>query len=150
MPWDLGLLSPDHSPAGCSKIQAKAVEMIAMPRQNLDPFENPDIKHLQLFLYLIPVVGFFPALWTLYRRRGNRQERTLSRLVVTLAFGWLFGSVLLGSAANASETAALPLLLTSSLLTSGYFLVNIWLMVRLWQRKSLRLPGFSNLGDRLP
>ncbi len=24
-----------------------------------DPFDNEDVRHLQLFLYLIPVVGFF-------------------------------------------------------------------------------------------
>jgi hypothetical protein len=115
-----------------------------------DPFENENIRHLQLFLYLIPIVGFFPALWTLYRRRGTRQERNLSRLAVTLALGWLFGYLLLGTGAEVSDSLSLPLLITSSLLTSGYFLVNLWLMVRLWQRKSLRLPIASKLGDRLP
>lgn len=117
---------------------------------NVDPFENQDIKHLQLFIYLIPIVGFFPALWTLYRRSGTRQQRNLSRLVITLALGWLFGYLLLGVGAQTTESLSLPLLLTSSLLTSGYFLVNIWLMVRLWQRKSLRLPLVSPLSDRLP
>ncbi len=115
-----------------------------------DPFENLEIRRLQLFLYLVPVVGFFPALWTLYRRRGTRQERNLSRLVVTLALGWLLGYLLLGAGAEASASWSLPLLIMSSLLTSGYFLVNLWLMVRLWQRKPLRLPGVSNLSDRLP
>lgn len=117
---------------------------------NVDPFENQDIKHLQLFIYLIPIVGFFPALWTLYRRSGTRQQRNLSRLVITLALGWLFGYLLLGVGAQTTESLSLPLLLTSSLLTSGYFLVNIWLMVRLWQRKPLRLPLVSPLSDRLP
>lgn len=117
---------------------------------DLEPFENQEIKRLQLFLYLVPVVGFFPAIWTLYRRQGTRSQRNLSRLVVTLALGWLFGYLLLGLGTQASESLSLPLLITSSLLTSGYFLVNIWLMVRLWQRKPLRLPGVSQLSDRLP
>jgi uncharacterized membrane protein YhdT len=115
-----------------------------------DPFGEKDIRRLQTFVYLIPVVGFFPALWTLYQRQGNQEQRTVSRLAVLLATGWLFGYMLLGTGAQASGSTALPLLLMSSLLTSGYFLVNIWLMVRLWQRKSLRLPGISRLGDRLP
>ena len=115
-----------------------------------DPFENQDIKRLQLFIYLVPVVGFFPALWTLYRGQGSRQQKNLSRLVVTLAMGWLLGYVLLGAGANASESLSLPLLITSSLFTSGYFLVNLWLMVQLWRRKPLRLPIVSKLGDRLP
>jgi hypothetical protein len=115
-----------------------------------DPFESQDLKRLQLFLYLVPVVGFFPALWTLYRGQGTRQQKNLSRLVVTLALGWLLGYILLGVGANASEALSLPLLITSSLFTSGYFLVNLWLMVQLWRRKALRLPIVSKLGDRLP
>jgi hypothetical protein len=115
-----------------------------------DPFESQDLKRLQLFLYLVPVVGFFPALWTLYRGQGTRQQKNLSRLVVTLALGWLLGYILLGVGANASEALSLPLLITSSLFTSGYFLVNLWLMVQLWRRKVLRLPIVSKLGDRLP
>jgi hypothetical protein len=115
-----------------------------------DPFENEDVRHLQLFLYLIPVVGFFPALWTLYRRQGTRRERNLSRLVVTLALGWMLGYCLLGTGAEVSDSLSLPLLIISSLLTSGYFLTNLWLMVRLWQRKPLKLPVVSDLSDRLP
>ncbi len=118
--------------------------------KDIDPLDNQDLKRLQIFFYLIPVVGFFPAIWTLYRNEGGRQRKALSRLVVTLALGWLFGYILLGTGAQTSESLTLPLLLMSSLLTSGYFLVNLWLMVRLWQRKPLRLPGVSHLSDRLP
>ncbi|MDX2216644.1 MAG: hypothetical protein SFY66_25495 [Oculatellaceae cyanobacterium bins.114] len=115
-----------------------------------DPFGENDLRRLQTFIYLVPVIGFFPALWMLYQRQGNKQQRAVSRLAVLLATGWLFGYLLLGTAAQASDTLTLPLLIMSSLLTSGYFLVNIWLMVRLWQRKSIWLPGLSQLGDRLP
>ena len=107
-------------------------------------------RRLQLFFYLVPVVGFFPALWTLFYRAGNRQQQDLSRVVVTLTLGWLLAYCLLGAGAEVSESLSLPLLLSSSALTSGYFLVNLWLMVRLWRRKSVRLPIASRLGDRLP
>ncbi len=113
-------------------------------------FEPQDTKHLQLLIYLLPVFGFFPSLWTLYRRKGTRLEQRLSRLSVTLAVGWLISYVLLGSGAQMSEPMAVPLLLTNSLLTSGYFLTCLWLMYRLWQQKSLWLPGVSRLSDRLP
>jgi preprotein translocase subunit SecF len=86
----------------------------------------------------------------LYYRRGTKQQEDLSRVVVTLTLGWLFFYVLLGFGAETSESLSLPLLLTSSLISSGYFLTNIWLMVRLWQRKSVRLPIISRVGDRLP
>lgn len=115
-----------------------------------DPFENQELKHLQLFVYLIPVIGFVPAIWTLYRRQGSRDQRTVSRLAVVLALGWLSGYLVLGTGTQLNDSLSLPLLVLSSLLTSGYFVTNLWLMVRLWQRKSLWLPGVSRLGDRLP
>jgi heme/copper-type cytochrome/quinol oxidase subunit 3 len=107
-------------------------------------------RRFQLFWYLVPVVGFFPALWTLYYRQGNQQRQDLSRTVVTLTIAWLLGYVLLGVGAESSDSLSLPLLITNSLLTSGYFLTNLWLMAQLWQRKSVRLPLISTVGDRLP
>lgn len=115
-----------------------------------DPFENKDLKRLQLFIYLIPVIGFFPALWNLYRRTGDRRQEVTSRLAVVLGLLWVVSLGLVETGASASESWRLPWLLTSSLLTSSYFMVLFWLMVRLWRRQSLRLPGLSRLGDRLP
>lgn len=109
---------------------------------------NADLRQLKLFFYLVPVFGFFPALWTLYRQRGNQTEQALSRLVVRLALGWLFAYFLMGAGIRSSETLALPLLVTSSLLTSGYFMVNIWMMVRLWQRKTIQLPLLGKVGSK--
>jgi hypothetical protein len=118
--------------------------------RNPDPFAAQDLKRLQIFLYLIPVVGFFPALWTLYSGKGSREQRNASRLAITLSLGWVLGYILLGAGAQISDSLTLPLLIMTSLLTSGYFLANVWLMVRLWQRRPLRLPGISRLSDRLP
>jgi hypothetical protein len=123
-----------------------------------DLIESEDLDRLQIFMYLIPVLGFFPALWTLYRQAegqspagiSGRSRRNASRLAVTLAMGWIVGYALLGAGAQATDSLTLPLLIASSLLTSGYFLVNIWLMVRLWQGQSIRLPGISRLSDRIP
>ncbi len=122
---------------------------------NADGFENEEIRRLQIFLYLIPVFGFFPACWTLYQRKGNYQQRAVSRLVVTLTLGWVLGYVLLGTEGQAmiegrSELAGLSLLLMNGVLTSSYFLINLWLMVQLWQRQPLRLPGISRIARHLP
>ncbi|MFB2983127.1 hypothetical protein [Microseira sp. BLCC-F43] len=106
---------------------------------DIDPFENPDINRLQLYLYLTPGIGFLPALWTLYRRNGSRRQKAVSRLAVSLAFCWLLGYILLGASADASESLKLPLLVMNSLLTSGYFIVSVWLMLRLSQRQPLTL-----------
>ena len=128
-----------------------------------NPNRDHSIPPLQLFWYLIPVVGFFPALWTLYHQdptgmqgsesegmgRDKREQRAVSRLSVTLAGSWLLGYVLLGAGAQTWEFLTLRLLLLNGLLTSGYFLVSLWLIVRLWQRKYPRLPGFSRLANRM-
>jgi hypothetical protein len=114
--------------------------------QDLDLLETDELRHLKLFLYLIPVFGFFPAIWTLYRRAGSRNERELSRFVIKLAVGWLLAYGLLGMGVATTENFQLPLLLTASVLTSGYFVVNVWLMVRLWQRRSISLPLVGKVG----
>ena len=115
--------------------------------KELDPLENSDLNRLQLFIYLVPVLGFFPALWTLYRRQGSREQQAVSRLSVTLAFGWLLGYILLSAGGQTFEFWTLRLLFMNTLLTSGYFLVSVGLMVRLWQRKSPRLPGISRIAE---
>jgi hypothetical protein len=114
-----------------------------------DPLDNQHLERLQLFVYLVPVFGFFPALWTLYRRQGTREQQAVSRLSVTLALGWLLGYILLsaGAAGQASEFWMIRLLFINSLLTSGYFLVSIGLMARLWKRQHLRLPGISRIAE---
>ncbi len=112
--------------------------------------ENPYFKRLQLYLYLTPVVGFIPALWTVYRKTGDRQIQSTSRLAVILAVTWAIAISLLQGSAHHSESLHLPLLLASSMATSAYFFLNIWLMVRLWRHQTIRIPGISNLGDRLP
>lgn len=115
--------------------------------KELDPLDNQELKRLQLFVYLVPVIGFLPALWTLYRRQGAREQQAVSRLSVTLALGWLLGYILLSAGAQTSEFWTLRLLFLNSLLTSGYFLVSIGLMVRLWQGKLPRLPGISRIAE---
>jgi hypothetical protein len=116
--------------------------------KDLDPLENQHLKHLQLFFYLVPVVGFFPALWTLYRRQGSREARAMSRLSVTMAIAWLSTSILLSSGSQISEFLTLRLLFINGMLTSGYFLASLWLMFRLSQRQKVYLPGISRLADK--
>ncbi|OUL26559.1 hypothetical protein BV378_12570 [Nostoc sp. RF31YmG] len=113
------------------------------------PDEDSATPKTQLLVYLIPVIGFFPSLWTLYRRQGSREQLAASRLSITLAFTWFLGYFLLATGAENLEFFGLRLLILNSFLTSGYFLVSVWLIFRLIQGKSHRLPGFSRFAERV-
>jgi hypothetical protein len=103
---------------------------------------------IQLLLYLIPVVGFFPSLWTLYTRQGNREQLTASRLSITLALTWIVGYFFLGTGAETSEFFTLRLLILNGFLTSGYFLASIWLILNALRGRNQRIPGFSRFAER--
>jgi hypothetical protein len=133
-----------------SKSRTKKISLAQIRETVSASIDDGQAHRLRLFIYLVPVVGFFPALWTLYRGRSSKDERAVSRLVVTLSLIWIIGVTLLNSGAQTVDSAALPLMISSTLLTSGYFVANLWLMMRLWQRKRLKFPIISRLGDRLP
>lgn len=125
-------LLPDLSPA-------------PTPHRDLDA-----LSRLETFLYLTPVVGLLPSMWAIYRCQRNQRQLAVCRLSVLLAFTWLTIYLGLNVGADLSGTSAVGfrLLFLNSLATSGYFMASVWLMVLLWQKKSLRLPGFSALAER--
>ena len=116
------------------------------------PTSDPEtrLETLKLIIYLVPIFGFFPALWSLYYRQGTTREKTVSKTAVTLALAWVIVYTLTAAGSQASDLASTRLLITSLLATTGYFVTNLWLMVRLLQGGSVRLPGISKFGDRLP
>ncbi|MDJ0511789.1 MAG: hypothetical protein QNJ64_21470 [Crocosphaera sp.] len=102
-----------------------------------DPFQEQKLEKLQKITNLIPVVGFVPALWTVYRRQGSRQILSVSRFSIQLTLVWAIAySLLWLSSLQTSENLTLRLLYLNGLLTSGYILVCLGLMVRVWQRKN--------------
>ncbi|BAZ16150.1 hypothetical protein NIES4071_80250 [Calothrix sp. NIES-4071] len=105
---------------------------------------------LQLALYMIPVVGFFPSLWTLYSRHSTREQLTASKLSITLMLTWILGYLLLATGAEqTSNLLALRLLILNTFLTSGYFLVSVWLVLRTIRGTRKRLPGFNKLSEQI-
>ena len=124
----------------------KNIELI----DNYPNIKDPATSKIHLVWYLIPAIGFFPSLWTLYRRQGSREQLTTSRLSIILALSWLLGNLLLTTgAATTADLFALRLLLLNTFLTSGYFIVSIWLIFRTVQGKSVRLPGFSSFAENI-
>jgi hypothetical protein len=100
----------------------------------------------RLLLYLIPIIGFFLSLWT-YHRQGSREQLAVSRLSIALVLIWLLGYLLLAAGALTSEFLTLRLLILNSFLTSSYFLVRIWLIVRVAKGKSKPLPVASRFAS---
>lgn len=103
-------------------------------------------RHLKLWIYLLPVVGIIPALWSLYRPPNhtqtfpeNREQQKVSRLAISLGLVWLSSYALFSlGAANGGEILSFRFLYANAILTTGYFLTCTILMSRL-NRKSLSL-----------
>lgn len=97
-------------------------------------------RHLRLWIYLLPVVGVVPAIWTLYRPyKGDRvysgvdrEQQKASRLSLTLAIVWSISYSLLSlGGTNASEIMSFRLLYANAILTTAYFVACTVLMSRL-------------------
>ena len=104
------------------------------------------LQKRQLSIYLLPVVGVLPALWTLYRTEANSEQKKASRLSIMLLLLWLtsYISLFMGTG-QASDITAFRLLYTNALLTTAYFLICFGLMFRLQRGKSPYLPLISSL-----
>ena len=97
-------------------------------------------RHFQLWIYLLPVVGIVPAIWTLYRpQKNNRanfkedgEQKKASRLSLNLVLIWLisYSSLSIG-AANASDIMSFRLLYANAIVTTTYFVTCTLLMLRL-------------------
>jgi uncharacterized membrane protein len=116
---------------------------------NSSKIKKQDISLLGMLIYLIPVIGFFPSLWTLYRGEASREQLRTSRLSITLALTWIIGYILLGTGASTSEFLALRLQILNSFVTSGYFVVSAWLIIRTVKGRSQKVPGFSDFAEKV-
>lgn len=130
--------------------------------------DDPFLQRMRIYLHLVPVFGVVPSLWTLYSQ-GQQQEdygdncadledvgsarlKSASQLSVLIGLGCISAIALFGAAASAQPTqlATLRFLLGSSFVGSGYFLLSLALMFRVAKGKSIRIPGITSLGRRLP
>jgi hypothetical protein len=112
--------------------------------------DSDALARLETFLYLTPVIGLIPSMWAIYRRQKDQRQLAVCRLSIFLAFTWLsvYLTLNVGADLAGTSTVGFRLLFLNSLATSSYFITSIWLMMLLWQKKSLKLPGFSSLAER--
>ena len=109
-------------------------------------------RHLELWIYLLPIVGVIPSLWVLYRPQSKapgyeeiyREQQKASRTSISLALIWLtLYSLLSLSATSFSDVISFRLLYTNAVMTTGYFLTCTFLMTRL-NKKSLPIVHDDN------
>jgi hypothetical protein len=119
-------------------------------REPAHHIDRDALAKLETFLYLTPVIGLLPSMWAIYRRQKDKRQLAVCRLSILLAFTWLttYLTLNVGADLSGASTVGFRLLFLNSLATSGYFIASVWLMMLLWQKKSLRLPGFSALAER--
>ena len=104
---------------------------------------TPTERHLQLWIYFLPVVGIVPAIWTLYRSHNSadlqqkpfdnvlRLQQKASKTAINLNLVWLSSYVLFSwGASNASEILAFRMLYANAIITTGYFLACTYLIFR--------------------
>jgi hypothetical protein len=127
--------------------------MTLLPDLSQEPTRHREVdalSRLETFLYLTPVIGLLPSMWAIYRCQQDKRQLAVCRLSILLAFSWLsiYLSLNVGADLSGASAVGFRLLFLNSLATSGYFLTSVWLMMLLWQKKSLKLPGFSVLAER--
>jgi hypothetical protein len=115
-----------------------------------DLAEGTTLERLKLMIYLVPIFGVVPAAYRVWQQQGSRQEQSVSRLVITLALTWVMVYGLLSTGSHLAPGLSLRFLISNTLVTTGYTLTNLVLMVRLLQGKSVKVPGFSRLSRRWP
>lgn len=114
------------------------------PADPTDPYGEQRLQRLMMFLYLVPGLGLFPAVWTLWRRQGSRRQRQVSRIAVLLGLIWLATYGTLGlSAGQMAEVTRFRLLFLDGMATTGYVVLCLSLMLRVWQNKSVQVPGIN-------
>lgn len=129
----------------------------------MDNFETNDISpesqesentSLMSLIYLVPVLGVFPSLWAVYNGTLKREQLATCRLSITMALTWLLAYILLATGANQTASItpsflALRLLILNTFLTSGYFIVSIWLIIQTLRGKSIRLKSLSHFASQI-
>jgi hypothetical protein len=115
-------------------------------------------RHLQLWIYFLPVVGVIPAIWTISQDQAlakgrqsliaNSQNNPLkessellqqlkaSRLSLNLTLIWLCSYILFScGAANGTEIIAFRFLYANAIVTTSYFVACTFLMTRLGKKR---------------
>ncbi len=90
----------------------------------------------KVFMYscLVPVFGAIPALTALISDRSNKQLKDVAKVSIITVLIWLSSYIVFGDSNQIAQE------LSKATLTSGYFVLNVYLMWRLSQGKKVSIP----------
>jgi hypothetical protein len=100
--------------------------------------EERQNRGLKQWIYLLPIVGIIPAIWTLADSQSPTKQKQASRLSIGLFITWLSLYILLFLGADASPNIlAFRLLYANALTTTGYFVTCLILIMVLNPQRSI-------------
>ncbi|AFY69426.1 hypothetical protein Pse7367_1129 [Thalassoporum mexicanum PCC 7367] len=109
--------------------------------ENDSPSLSKAYKKAYLYACLMPVFGFVPAAMTFIGKRGDRQQREVSKVSLSLLVAWLLVYAGSGAIGANPEGVQVTSQLIQGSLSSLYFGISVWLMYRLAKGKQVVLPG---------
>ncbi len=100
-------------------------------------YQENNLSKLQLSLYLMPILGTILALVNLLSKKEmNYQNKKISRLSLQMGLSWLilYSSLWLGSSVT-NDLFSFRLLYLNGMITTGYFLICLFFILRIWNNK---------------
>lgn len=105
------------------------------------PYKPDNLDKFQLSLFMLPIAGIIPSLWSLYSQESTLQQKKVSRVSINLFVVWIFLYSILSLGSNLTqEISSLRLLYLNGLFTTAYFLSCLVFTILIWQGKT---PNFS-------
>jgi hypothetical protein len=113
--------------------------------QSLDPITSQTAENsftglrqkVLMYACLVPVFGCGLALMTLISDRSSKQLKELSQVAMVMVMIWLAGYGMAGDGGQIGQE------LYKGTLTSAYFVLNMYFMVRLSQNQKISLPRLN-------
>ncbi|NKB17048.1 MAG: hypothetical protein HC770_01195 [Pseudanabaena sp. CRU_2_10] len=100
-----------------------------------------------MYACLVPVFGVVPSLIVLSRDRSSQEARNVSKVSILLALIWLSIHAMLGGG-QSGESIQVSTELIEGTFTSAYFIVCIWLTIKLYQGKPISFLPWSERPTR--
>lgn len=105
-------------------------------------------ERIEMFFCLMPVFGLLPSAIALVRQRSSRKVRDVSQVAIALMLAWAIAYGAMGGVPAEGETLQVTAELMKATISSGYFVLCLYLMYRLYRHQAIALPSLKILAER--